>query len=111
MSYIILPSEGSGYSWDPHYGIGAPLAAVPTQLLPREPKRGSVKRVEPVDGLSPYARAALDSACRKILAAPNGEQEATFNGEAFAIGTLAGAGGIPKGFALRALLWAASQIR
>ena len=41
----------------------------------------------------------------QIIATPNGEQEATIHGEAFAIGTLAGAGGIPADFAGGMLLW------
>jgi hypothetical protein len=84
---------------------------VPEALLPREPERVEVAEpVKPTAGLSPYAEAALDSACRRIIAAPAGEQEATLNGEAFAIGTLAGAGAVPADFARRALAWAALRM-
>jgi hypothetical protein len=77
----------------------------------REPGRPSTQpRPSSADGLSPYAAAALDEACRKILAAPNGAQEATLNCEAFSIGTLAGANAIPEVFARRTLLWIAAQI-
>jgi hypothetical protein len=65
---------------------------------------------QPVDGLDPYAEAALDGACRAIIGAPNGEQESTLNGECFSIGTLAGAGCIPADFARDTLHWAARQI-
>jgi Bifunctional DNA primase/polymerase, N-terminal len=109
--YVIVPSAGGGYSWDQICGADTPLAAVPSGLLPREPERTAREPVEAVDGLSPYARAALDSACRNIVVAANGEQEATLNGECFAIGSLAGSGAIPESFALRTLLWAASRIR
>jgi hypothetical protein len=61
-------------------------------------------------GLNPYASGALDAARRAILAAGCGDQEATLNGEAFAIGTLAGAGDIPEGFARDTLRWAASRL-
>jgi hypothetical protein len=61
-------------------------------------------------GLSPYARAALNRACRHIIGAPDGQQEATLNAEAFAIGRLAGAGAVPPDFALRVLLHAAGQV-
>lgn len=110
--YVIIPSPGSGYSWDPHWNLEtAPLAEVPTALLPREPERVEAPEpVKPTTGLSPYAEAALDSACRRIISAPPGEQEATLNGESFAIGTLAGAGAVPAEFARRALAWAARQI-
>ncbi len=108
----ILPSPGSGYWFDPHYPFGSiALAPIPTALLPREPKRlESAQPVKPVTGLSPYASAALDSACRRIVAATNGEQEATLNGEAFAIGTLAGAGAMPEAFARRTLIWATTKV-
>jgi len=111
--YVIVPSPGSGYRWDPHCNFKiAALAKVPAVLLPREPERvAATPPVRPTTGLSPYAEKALDSACRNIIGAPAGEQEATLNGECFAIGTLAGAQGIPANFARRALTWAARQIR
>lgn len=100
------------YDWDPHLNFDtvAPLP-IPAALLPREPKRSvPSKPVESCDGLSPYARAALDNACRKIIAAPKGEQEGTLHAECFSIGTLAGSNAVPHGFAERTLLWAASRI-
>jgi Bifunctional DNA primase/polymerase, N-terminal len=110
--YVIAPSPGSGYRWDPHWNLDSvPLASVPTALLPREPKRPATTRpVRPAAGLSPYAETALDRACRRIIGAPAGEQEITLNSEAYAIGTLAGAAVIPADFARRALIWAARQI-
>jgi len=54
--------------------------------------------------------AALGAAVHRIIGAGNGQQEATLNGEAFAIGILAGAGGIPADFARRVLVWAAEQV-
>jgi hypothetical protein len=61
-------------------------------------------------GLSRYAEGALDSACRRIIGAPAGEQEATLNSQAFEIGTLVRAGSAPENFARRVLLWAARQV-
>ena len=89
-----------------------PLAPVPAALLPRERERAtsSIRPAKPTTGLSPYAEAPLDSACRRIMAAPAGEQETTLNGEAYSIATLAAAGAIPADFARRALIWAARQI-
>jgi hypothetical protein len=111
--YLIVPSPGSGYSWDPHCNLDTvPLAPMPAALLPREPepRTQTGQPVRPAAGLSPYGEAALDSACRRILVAPAGEQEGTLNAEAFAIGTLAGAGAVPVEFARSVLLWAARQI-
>lgn len=45
-----------------------------------------------------------------MMSAANGEQEATINGEAFAIGTLAGAGAVPTDFARNVLIWAVRQV-
>lgn len=111
--YVILPSPGSGYRWDADHNFRtcAP-PPVPPELLPKEPKRSaSIRPVTPERGISPYADAALDQACRAIIGAPAGEQESTLNGECFSIGTLAGAGGIPAEFARKALCWAARQVR
>jgi putative DNA primase/helicase len=110
--YVIVPSPGSGYHWDPDWKFDtAPLAPVPTALLPREPERRQAQPIEPTGGLSPYGQAALDYACCAIVAAPAGEQELTIVREAFSLGTLAGAGGIPRDFARRALQAAAGRVR
>jgi hypothetical protein len=110
-AWITLP-PGPGRFWDQHLGPDTPIAPMPAWMATVEPKRPpSVEPVKPTAGLSPYADAAVDSACRRILAAPAGKQEATLNAQSFAIGTLAGAGAIPADFARRALIWAASQIR
>jgi hypothetical protein len=111
--YVILPSPGSGYHWDPiWHADSVPLALTPDWLIAPQPERHQCasRPVAAADGLSPYAGAALDKACRRIIDAPPGEQEATLNAQAFAIGTLAAAKGIPTGFARRALLWAAHQV-
>jgi hypothetical protein len=99
---------GKGYSWDPVLGIDTPLAAVPVALLPKEPVRSVVTHRPAIPhGLSPYTLATLDDACRKIIGAANGGQEATINGEAFNIGTLTE---IPPNFALDMLRWAARRV-
>ena len=115
--YVILPSPGSGYAWNGRLNFKSyPPVPVPEALLPRErePETRPQKPERPVRreiGLSRYAEAALDKAARAIIGAPGGEQEATLNAECFSIGTLAGAGGIPAGFAKKVLVWAARQMR
>ncbi len=109
--YVIAPSPESGYRWDPICHLGnTPTTPLPAWAMPRAIVPAKNTPRPPVRGLSPYAEAALDSAVRRIMAARNGEQEATLNGEVFAIGTLAGAGGIPAGFARDVLIWAAEQL-
>jgi hypothetical protein len=110
--YILVPSAGSGYRWDAHLGIETPLAAAPDWLWPQTKETALTARPIPrLGGLSAYAESALESACRRIVNAPAGAQERTLNAEAFAIGTLAGAGGIPLDFARRALIWAGCQMK
>lgn len=110
--YVILPAPGSGYSWDAHWNPEtSTLAPAPGWLIPPVPERPAATRpVEPARGLSAYAEAAVDSAARRIIGAPSGQQETTLNAKSFAIGTLAGAGAIPAAFALQALIWAAHQM-
>jgi Bifunctional DNA primase/polymerase, N-terminal len=108
--YVILPSPGSGYFWDPHWNFDTvALAPVPAALFPREPEpTASARPVRPTTGLSPYGEAALDSACRRIIGAPPGQQKTTLNAECFSIGTLAAADMIPESFAQRAAMGSAS---
>jgi len=110
--FIILPSPDSGYYWDPHCNPDTTdFAVVPTELLPREPDRPSGPQyIEPTEGLSRYAEVALRNACSAIANAPNQQQEATLHAQCFAIGSLAGAGGIPADFAQSELLWAAYKM-
>jgi hypothetical protein len=106
-----VPSPGSGYAWDLHHALGeVALLPAPEWLIPPEPQREPAKPVERADGLSPYAEAAVNSACRNIARAPNGCQEEILTGEARSIGRLAGAGAVPEGWALRMLLRAAHRI-
>jgi hypothetical protein len=110
--YVILPSPGSGYRWDPAKNFRTtPSVPVPDALRPREPERPATSRpVPPSNGLSRYAEAALDGACRAIVSACAGEQEITLHRECFSIGTLAAAGAIPESFAFQVLLFAARSM-
>jgi hypothetical protein len=111
--YVIVPSPGSGYWWDPHhhFGILAPVPA-PAWLWPAAPANPSPSAlpIRPSRFLTPYAEAALSAACRAITNAPAGEQERTLNAEVFSIATFAATRGIPADLARRVLHWAASQM-
>jgi hypothetical protein len=107
---LILP-PGPGRYWDPHLGLDTPIAPMPDWMkIPEPEKPAAPEPVWPATGLSPYASAALDGACRAIISACAGAQEKTLHSECFSIGTLAGAGAIPADFARRALLWAAEKM-
>jgi Bifunctional DNA primase/polymerase, N-terminal len=111
--YVIVPSPGSGYCWDPQWNFRtvAPAPA-PDWLWPVKVSRPAAPTgpITPTDGLSPYGRAAIEGAGAAIIRAGPGEQERTLNAECFSVGTLAGAHGISAAIALRALLHAASQM-
>jgi hypothetical protein len=109
-SSILLPSPGSAYRWDPIWNpatVG--LAPAPDWLIPPIPERNASAEV-PAKLEDTYAAAALADACRRIRNAPAGQQETTLNSECFAIGTLAGANGIPADIALSWLLTAAHDM-
>jgi hypothetical protein len=105
--YVIVPSPASGYMWDPHLGIDAPLADVPVALLPREPERATIQSPPIQVALSRYAEAALDGAVKRIYSASAGTQETTLNSEAYGLGRLVGANVLPASLALESLLCAA----
>jgi hypothetical protein len=112
--YVIAPSPGSGYVWDPCLNLDtAALQPVPAALLPREPPRPSstARPIRPFGELTPYAEAALDSAFDAIADAPDGQQRNTLNREAFGIGQLVGAGVLPAPLALESLRCAATKMR
>jgi hypothetical protein len=111
--YVILPSPGSGYEWDPHCNLDTvPLAPAPNWLWPPKLSRAGFPKapLRPVQGLSPYGTAAVEAACSAIVRAPAGEQERTLNAECFSVGTAVGAGLVPAPLALRALLTAAAAM-
>jgi hypothetical protein len=112
--YVILPSPGSGYFWDPIHDLDTPLATAPDWLWPPKPSRpivtGGPRPLRSVDGLDRYGEAAIEAACNAIAGAAPGQQERTLNAECFSIGTLAGAGAVPADIALRALLRAANAM-
>jgi hypothetical protein len=110
--YIILPSSGSGYHWNLlwNFKTTAPPPA-PEWLWPsRLSLPSATEPIRPVHGLDPYGEAAIEAACNAIARAGPGGQERTLNAECFSIGTLAGAGAVPRSIALRALLRAANTI-
>jgi len=104
--YVILPSPGSGYEWDPLVNFETvPLETAPDWLWPPKLSRACLPKAPvPVLGLSPYGTATIEGACKAIVSAPQSEQERTLNAECFSVGTAAGAGLVPSGIALRALL-------
>ena len=110
--YVILPSPGSGYSWDPIYNLDTvEAAAAPNYLWPPLPSRPPLPPAPIATGnLSRYAEAAIEAACNAIVRAGPGQQERTLNAECFSIGTLVGAGIVPGDIALHALLRAAGSM-
>jgi hypothetical protein len=81
------------------------LADLPPLLVP--PRRLAARLP---DRLSPYARTALERACKAIREAPAGGEQKTLNREVFGIGQLAGSGRLPEGEALTMLVNAAMDM-
>jgi hypothetical protein len=86
--YVVLPSPGSGYSWDPHWNFDtvAPVMA-PAWLGHRQrPERADRhgRRLDP--------QAILAEACRRIRQAGPGDRHDTINREAFSVAALVAAG-------------------
>jgi hypothetical protein len=110
----IHPDTKTAYAWHPDlHPLRVAIAEAPEWLIDLakapEPEEIVVGQ-RPLGRLSRYGEAALDNAVKRILTAPNLEQEATLTGECFAIGRLAGGGVIPAGLAIESLYWAARQI-
>ena len=76
----------------------------------RRKKQRREKPIRPCEGLSRYGEVALDNFCKRVLSAPNGQQEYKLNGEAWSIGRIAGADGLPVEFTLKVLLNVAHRI-
>jgi hypothetical protein len=110
-SSIILPTPGSRYTWDPHWGIDtAPLAPAPAWLTPPLPERLPEPRPPPKRLNRSYGAGALASAHERIRNAPDGQQEAVLNAECLAVGTLAAIDRVNVAEALATLLDAARHM-
>ena len=106
LGHFIAAAPGSGYVWDDHLNPDTvAFAPAPSWLNPPAPQFARpAKPVRPANGLSPYADAAIQSACEAIRNAGDGTQYPTLRGESYSIGRLAGAGAIPEKFARDALI-------
>ena len=108
--YIIVPRPGSGREWVTT--PTGPIAPVP-DFVPkrrRDPSPPPPAAAALSGKTTPYAQAALDSACKAIGTARNGEQEATLNRECFSIGGLIGVGILDKEAAISRLAEAAFRM-
>ena len=104
--YIVLPCANNGRAWTKP--LATPLAEAPTWIHARPAAESAPPAAaRPFAGETPYARAALESACAAIRAAACGVQEMVLNKECFSIGGLVGGGEIELEIAVAALLAAA----
>jgi hypothetical protein len=112
--YVCAPGGVNGlYRWQRNLET-CNLLPVPPELLPRDPPRaaGEPSRPEaPVQHPDAYVEAMLRRAVRDILAAGDGEQNATLNGVAFNLGRTAGRRHLAQGPLMRALIEAGCQMR
>jgi hypothetical protein len=82
---------------------------MPSWMKPVEPEPRLLPSARPAGSLDKHCEAALDSAIKAIVEAPDGQHALAVYREAFSIGTLVEAG-MPASLALQALHWAASQL-
>jgi hypothetical protein len=90
--YVIVPSEGSGYSWDPHWNLETlPLRPAPARFGCRrqEQSQSTIRR-----GLDPQG--ILAEACKNIRNAANGERHEILNREAYHVASLLAAGALRR---------------
>lgn len=97
--YIIVPSPGSGYRWDPIYNLKtAALLPAPAWLghrQRREMPQHYATRLDPTT--------ILDRACDNIRLAANGERHDVLNREAYSIAGLVRGGALAERLALHQL--------
>jgi hypothetical protein len=87
---VILPSEGSGYSWDLHYNPDTVSFQVAPFWLGHRKRQD--KRIELKSGRAFSPQRALHEACERIRCAADGHKREILNREAFRTGTLVNAG-------------------
>ena len=109
--YIVLPASGNGRRWTK--GLSTPLAPAPAWLTiaAAPPETPAAAEARPFDGeATPYALAALESACEAIASAPNGAQNDTLHKECYSIGGLIAAGELEHEPAVSSLVQAAQRM-
>ncbi len=107
--YIVLPTPGNGREW--LKPLSTPLAAAPAWLAPPpapEPRQGEARAFSGVS--TPYALAALEDACKRIVSAPYREQERTLNNECLGMGSLIAGGELDEAEAVARLIEAAHNM-
>lgn len=90
---VVVPSPGSGYSWDAHCNLDTlALVPAPAWLGHREKAAGPAHR----QGRRLAPQTILDAACENIRRAARGERHDVLNREAFSVAALVGAGALDE---------------
>jgi hypothetical protein len=104
------------YRWHSKCNLDTcPILPVPLGLMPREPVPepelgDDQRRVQRVAHPDAYVEAILDRACREILAAGDGEQNSTLNGNAYGTGRSAARRNLAEGPLIAALIEAGCRM-
>lgn len=98
--FIVTPTPGSGYVWDPHCNPDTvPFMPAPAWLghkeRPERAKSGPIHRLRP--------ETILDGACANIRSAGPGTRHSVINREGFSVGALVAAGALKESEARHAL--------
>jgi hypothetical protein len=97
---VVLPSENSGYSWDPHWNFDTVLPPAAPAWLGHRHKPAATRPTLPIR-FNPLA--ALRASSNQIRSAVDGEKHSILNREAFRVGTLVAAKLLPRNEAWRDL--------
>jgi hypothetical protein len=89
--FIIVPSPGSGYTWDPHCNLDTmPLVSAPAWLGHRQrkdqPAQDRGRRLSP--------QTILADSCEAIRRAASGERHDVLNREVFTVAAMVGVGAL-----------------
>ena len=115
--YVIVPPSGHA-DGAYYFENSAPLKPMPVDLLLRVTKQpksttrqpDSVAKASKLSFCSMYANKALQSECKMIVSANDGEQESTLNAAALKIGSLVAGGELDRGIAHDELMAAALRM-
>ena len=107
--YIVLPTGNNGRAW--LKPLATPLAPAPKWVAPAPTAEARPQGAQrPFARETPYAHAALASACLAVEEAPDGVQETTLNKKCYSIGGLISGGELDTEAAIEALTAAAGRM-
>jgi hypothetical protein len=108
---VIIPSGDGSYRWLTSPNTPMPVTPDWAEVaLRRNSNLEAMTEARAYQGISPYGKAMLASACYAIKMAPGGSQEPTLSGRAYQMGRFIGGGILEYGKTVEALVAAGVQM-